>query len=128
MYAINSDGTQKWACTVGSAFSGSNSPSIGSNGTIYVGRYDGILYAISPDGNQKWTYNTGNRIFGTPAIGSNGTIYVVSSDEYTVGKLGAITDNRTSGTLKWSYDIGTCNTISSPTIGSDGTIYVGNFD
>src|SRR3989304_5683026 len=50
-------GTQKWAfATTGSVYY--SSPSIGSDGTIYVGSRDNKLYAIKPDGTQKWAFTT----------------------------------------------------------------------
>jgi outer membrane protein assembly factor BamB len=44
VYAINPNGSQKWKfATGGAVFS---SPTIGSDGTIYVGSNDGNVYAI----------------------------------------------------------------------------------
>ncbi len=56
LYAINPDGTQKWAFpTGGVVFS---SPAIGTDGTLYVGSDDGSLYAINPDGTEMWAFPT----------------------------------------------------------------------
>ncbi len=95
-------------------------PTIGSDGTIYVGSYDGKLYALNPDGTLKWNYTTGGYIYGSTTIGSDGTIYVGSYD----GKLYAL---NVDGTLRWNYTTGG-RICGSATIGSDGTIYVGSFD
>ena len=57
LYAINPDGTQKWAFSTGSYIT--SSPAIGADGTIYVGSDDDNLYAINPDGTQKWAFPTG---------------------------------------------------------------------
>ena len=84
LYAINPDGTEKWAFTTGHYVY--SSPAIGSNGTIYVGSRDGKLYAINPDGSEKWAFNTGDIVYSSFAIGSDGNVYVGSSD----GKLYAI--------------------------------------
>ena len=44
LYAINPDGSQKWAYKTGNGVHGS--PVIGSDGTLYVGSDDGYFYAI----------------------------------------------------------------------------------
>ena len=56
LYAINPNGTQKWAFPTGMTIV--SSPAIGADGTIYVGSYDNNLYAINQDGTQKWTFPT----------------------------------------------------------------------
>ncbi|MCK5559421.1 MAG: PQQ-binding-like beta-propeller repeat protein [Thermoplasmata archaeon] len=97
-----------------------SSPSIGSDGTIYVGSYDYKLYAINPDGTEKWNFKTGNQIRSSPGIGSDGTIYIGSDDH----KLYAINPD---GSAKWNFATGG-KIWSAPAIGSDGTIYVGSHD
>ncbi len=77
-YAINPDGTQKWAfLTIGIVFS---SPAIGANGTIYMGSWDMFFHAINPDGTLKWEFLTGGTVNSSPAIGTDGTLYVGSAD------------------------------------------------
>ncbi|MBU4354929.1 MAG: PQQ-binding-like beta-propeller repeat protein [Proteobacteria bacterium] len=78
LYALNPDGTQKWAFATG--YQVGSSPAIGADGTIYVGSYDGKLYALNPDGTQKWAFATGGWVMSSPAIGADGTIYVGSLD------------------------------------------------
>ncbi|AKB37164.1 cell surface protein [Methanosarcina siciliae C2J] len=95
-------------------------PSIGSEGTIYVGSNDNKIYALNPDGTLKWNYTTGDYVYGSPAIASDGTIYVGSKD-YNLYALNP------DGTLKWNYTTGSY-VYGSPTIGSDGTIYCGSSD
>jgi outer membrane protein assembly factor BamB len=78
------------------------SPTIGADGTIYVGTDDYYLFAITSSGNTilthttlsadivilyasgslKWTYQTNGAVRSSPAIGSDGTIYVGSYDSY----------------------------------------------
>jgi outer membrane protein assembly factor BamB len=107
----------KWTYSTGGKVR--SSPAIGTDGTIYVGSYDGKLYAINPKGSLKWSYNTGSYISSSPAIGADGTIYVGSSDN----KLYAVNPD---GSLKWSY-VMEDSIFYSPAIGADGTIYVGSY-
>jgi len=118
LYAINQDGTEKWTFQI----SANSTPSIGADGTIYVGSDDGKLYAVNQDGTQKWTFQTGSRISSSPAIGPDGTIDVSSCDNH----LYAINSD---GTRKWAFETGG-HIKSSPAIGSDGSIYehVGTVD
>lgn len=114
LYAINPDGTKKWEYTTGGVV---NTPSVGADGTIYVGSDDSNLYAVKPNGQKKWIFHTNGTIKNSGlAIGADGTIYVGSYDSV----LYAINPD---GSKKWSqnYEVG-----SSPTVGKDGTIYVGS--
>ena len=100
------------------------SPTIGSDGTIYVGSLDGYIYAISPEGLKKWYFYrshwSGGWITSSPAIGTDGTIYVGSEDN----NLYAIKPN---GREKWAFETG--GDISrSLAIGSGGIIYFGSYD
>ena len=97
-----------------------DSPTIGADGTIYVGSNDNNLDAINPNGSLKWKYTTGGAVYSSPAIGADGTIYVGSSDY----NLYAINPN---GSLKWKYTTGAW-VYSSPAIGADGTIYIWSGD
>lgn len=103
-----------------------NSVSVGPDGTIYAAASDatgmGHVYALRPDGSVKWGLPLGNgKLFGAPAVGSNDTVYVTmySASGGAVHSFFAIS---TSGTLRWSRDLGDLET--SPTIGNNGTVYV----
>ena len=110
-----------------------SSPSIGSNGTIYIGSgwlYTGAsdsgLYAINPDGTMKWKFNAGNGIFSSPGIGPDGTVYFGSIDTY----LYAVEDSVIYGKLRWKTDLGRFFILASPVVAPDGILYIGapNFD
>ncbi|MBV9579227.1 MAG: PQQ-like beta-propeller repeat protein [Chloroflexi bacterium] len=118
------------------------SPTVGPDGTIYVGTAAGQLFAVTSDGKVKWTAMTGPTVKSAAALGSDGTVYHPTSD----GKMYAVTPQ---GQIKWSFDFGEhlgptplltseqqgpggggggANGIgsgASPTIGPDGTIYIG---
>lgn len=126
VYALNPDGTLKWAYAHNYPIYYS-SPAIGLDGTIYIGA-DKVL-AINPNGTLKWSYggvNITGLINATPAIGSDGTIYALSS--LVIGpadnKLIALDAN---GSKKWEYPTGGTGS-SSPALGPDGTIYFGCSD
>lgn len=119
VYAINSDGTQKWVkSTNGRILS---SPTI-AKGTVYVGTKDSDeLVAIdSSNGSQIWSYTAGDIILSTPAIDVNGNIYFGSFDD-NIHVLNP------DGTLRFSVDTG-ANVWSSVAIGTDGTVYIGGYD
>jgi outer membrane protein assembly factor BamB len=113
LYAINPNGTLKWKFETGSWVS--SSTTIGADGAIYLGSWDGNLYAVNPDGKLKWKFETADQVADSPAIGADSTIYIGSADF----NLYALNPD---GTLKWKFatngGIG-----SSPAIGADGTIY-----
>jgi outer membrane protein assembly factor BamB len=65
-----------------------SSPSIGVDGTIYIGIND-ALYALNPDGSEKWAFETGLTVTSSPAIAADGTIYSVAAallDQRTISK------------------------------------------
>lgn len=95
-------------------------PAIHSDGTIYIGSWDGNLYSFYPDGTIRWVFPTQDVIRTSPAIGKDGTIYIGSYD----GCFYAVNPD---GTLKWSRIVGGA-IRTSPSIGSDGSIYFGSRD
>ncbi len=127
LYALNPDGTLKWKIE-GVAPSGS--PSIGSDGTIYVG--GDKLYAINPNGAIKWSIDLSNEQyvgFSSPAISGDGTIYIGTRTLYHHTDGGEIIAVNPDGTVKWRKRIANWYVSSSPCIGKDGTVYIGsNYD
>ena len=127
-YSGPADPTVRWVFTAKDGIV--SSPSIGRDGTIYVGAgwyyggaNDSSLYAINPDGSLKWRFVTNGGVFSSPTIGPDGTIYVGSLDRH----LYAIEDSITYGKLKWRTHLRHW-IYSSPVVGPDGTVYVGSLD
>ena len=115
LYAINPNGTQKWAFATGLT---NTSPAIDANGIIYTGG-GGTLYAINPNGTQKWNFATGAGGIYTPAVGADGTIYAGS---YNVGGFSSNLHSISPiGVQNWTFATGG----GAPIIAPDGTIYVG---
>ncbi|MBI5778559.1 MAG: PQQ-binding-like beta-propeller repeat protein [Planctomycetes bacterium] len=112
--------TTKWTYTTGEIIEAS--PSVASDGTIYVGSYDGVLYALSPtSGSTLWTSPLGpGVVHSSVAIASDGTIYAGAGNN-----LYAI--NPANGNQYWSYNTGGL-VRSSPVIDSDGTVYIGSMN
>ncbi|MDC0219768.1 PQQ-binding-like beta-propeller repeat protein, partial [Verrucomicrobia bacterium] len=76
-----------------------SSPTIGSDGTVYVGSFDNKLYAINgKSGVKLWEFVAGGPVDSSPAIGPDGTLYVGSYDN----KLYAIkTDSKGLAKSPW---------------------------
>ncbi|MDI6788722.1 MAG: PQQ-binding-like beta-propeller repeat protein, partial [Planctomycetota bacterium] len=79
--------TIKWSRLTGGVIEAS--PSIGSDGTIYIGSYDGNLYGINPaNGNVLWTSPLGSPVLSSVAIADDGTLYVgAGSALYAINPL-----------------------------------------
>jgi outer membrane protein assembly factor BamB len=118
LYALNPDGTIKWARSP-SISSIHSSPAVASDGTVYIHDQSG-LYAYSSSGTEKWrTEINVSGADGSPSIGSDGTIYLAHAG---TDILYAVNPD---GTVRWQYTLG-FHPESSPAIASDGTIYIGD--
>ena len=122
----------KWKCgTNGDKMY--SSPSIGSDGTIYIGmikrtKTTEYFYAINPDGSIKWRYEMDSNVsvYASPAIDSNGNIIIGAYYSYTSYKdKGYIIAFKPNGDLIFNNYIGQTEIKSSPVIDSQGTIYIG---
>ena len=96
-------------------------PSIGPDGTLYVGSFSFYLNAIDPKtGSNKWRYQAQSSIQSSAAIDDEGTIYFGCNDNnlYAISPL---------GTLKWTYRTGGPIT-STPVVDNSDNVYVGSND
>lgn len=104
------------------------SPTIDSQGRVYIGTADGILHVLKSDGTTDWTYNTGgtqSTFFGganTPsaAIAPDGSVVVLDP----VGRVHKLTS---SGQFQWRFDTAGTSADSHPAVLSDGTILVATY-
>ena len=135
LFAINPNGTQKWASASLVNFV-SSAIAIGPDGTIYVSAKlntvvapalpDGCLKAFNPiDGSEKWsvTFPSSNAEQGGPAIAADGTIYLGSIG----GRMRAF--NPANGAELWQYPLAENPAIGQievvPAIDNNGRIYFG---
>ncbi len=97
IYALNSDGTVKWADSVGSQVWATGA--LGADGTSYFQTADTSVVALRPDGTQLWSFPTGGGN-SAPVIGSDGTVYATNQD----GTVYAF--DPSSGGRKWTSILG----------------------
>ncbi|HEX2184783.1 MAG TPA: PQQ-binding-like beta-propeller repeat protein, partial [Chloroflexota bacterium] len=99
------------------------SPTIGPDGTIYVGANNSNMYAINPDGKLKWLFEAERELAGIwscPAISADGsTIF------FGANKGGIYALNRENGALRWQYKI-FGSVFNAPTLDRQGTLYTGS--
>jgi outer membrane protein assembly factor BamB len=133
LLALNPDGTLKWS--VQTQLWIEASPSIGADGTLYVGTTHHPLnkpawfYAISSEGQIKWKYDTYDDvkfhpsaqrnppdIYNSPAIDANGRVYFGN-------ELGLFYAMNPDGKVAWIEDISSLH-YGSPALVDDGTMYV----
>jgi outer membrane protein assembly factor BamB len=118
--ALDKNGNEKWKFkTNGNTGFG---PTIGPDGTIYQGSWDGYFYALNQDGTLKWKYKTAGKVSYPASIDKNGTIYLGGGDAHA-GLDSNLYAFNPDGSLKWKYDTKAMR-VGSPAIGPDGLIYV----
>lgn len=139
LYAVSQNGQLLWTFDVASAgFSGvfRSSPSVDSDGSIYLGLNNGnpssAFFALNPDGTLKWLFVPGDLpddvpsdhfdIYSSPAIGSDGLIYFgqefgrVYALKASDGSISAMTT--TSSGIIWS----------SPAIDRRGVLFISDIE
>jgi outer membrane protein assembly factor BamB len=133
LLAVRPDGTLEWSVTT--RLWAEASPSIGPDGTLYLGtthhplNKPGWFYAITPDGRIRWKYDTYDDvkdnpsaqknapdIYNSPAVDSNGLIYFGNE----LGLFYAMTPD---GKVEWMENVSSLM-FGSPALADDGTLYV----
>jgi outer membrane protein assembly factor BamB len=98
------------------------SPTIGPDGTIYVGANNSNFYAIDANGQQKWLYEAERELAGiwtTAALSADG-----ASIYFGANKGGVYGLNTRDGSLKWKAPV-YGSIYSSPALDSRGRLYTG---
>jgi outer membrane protein assembly factor BamB len=135
LYAVNPNGTRKWAFGFDNEDELSfATPAIDERGVIYIPteRYsESRVYAIDPDGSLRWQYQLEEVrvIRASPAIAEDGTIYIATKagGEDLCSRVIALSPG---GSKLWEVPIQTVHhtrddVYSSPSVGADGLIYFG---
>ncbi len=110
----------QWQANIGAQMT--PGPTVGSDGTVYVGTNDGRFFAVSPQGGILWQLNLGSFVLGSASITEDGVIYVGSWGTPT-GYLYAI---HCGGDIDWQFNCGGNINKATPAVADDGTIYIGN--
>jgi len=102
---------------IASGFNSFSIPSIGPDGTVYVGCYTN-LYALNPDSSlsEKWVKNlTSTYVNKPPAIGLNGNIYTAHWNDLGGGNYSLYVGARYSsnGNIRWEVAAGSDDTEDS---------------
>ena len=146
MYAVSPQGQIKWMFTFadhlgptplviatptaagGGAGGGANgigsgaSPTIGNDGTIFIGANNSNMYAVTTDGNLKWLFEAQRELAGiwtTPALSADGsTIYFGAN----AGGIYAL--NTADGSKKWQFPV-YGSIYASSTLDGQGSLYTG---
>lgn len=125
--------TEKWRFDTADATDAS--PTIGPDGTLYIGCFDGNFYALDKNtGAEKWHFDTNTLsldptyIYSSAAVSRDGsTVYVGFGANVGAPTGGGICAFSNTGQLLWVKNV--ANSVEcSPVIGADGTIYAGDFD
>lgn len=133
LHAFDKNGNKLWESDKDTA--SSLTPSLSSDGTLYVGTSGGIVYAINAStGKTKWFYQTGQNpdykgdpkdpqfgVLATIVIGADGIIYVGAMDRV----MHAL---NTDGSVLWKYTTGDNINENCPAIGPDGSLYFSSAD
>tara|TARA_B100000700_G_scaffold256191_1_gene289306 strand:- start:796 stop:4398 length:3603 start_codon:yes stop_codon:yes gene_type:complete len=122
LYALTTEGQLKWAYYDESfPFAEmSSKPSVGRDGTIFLGFYGGSLHAIEPSGKNRWTY-----LPSQPRTWDSTEHSIIASEDNTVfycTREGVIYAIGFDGNPKWARN-GYC---TSNLLGDDGTLYINN--
>lgn len=98
LYAINTDGSEKWKKSIGSMVKGT--PIIDNNGNIIVTDHSGKLLSMNDLGVTNWTLQIGSTSSSSPSIDKDGTIYIGTSYSFV-----AVTGDKNANQSCSIYDI-----------------------
>ena len=99
------------------------SPTVGPDGTIYLGANNSNFYAIGADGQLRWLFEAERELAGiwaTAALGADdSTLY------FGANKGGIYALDRADGSLRWQFNI-YGSVYSSPALDRQGILYTGS--
>lgn len=98
------------------------SPTIGKDGTIFIGANNSNMYAVAPDGSMKWLFEAEREMAGiwtTPALSADGnTLY------FGANKGGVYAVNAIDGSKRWQFPI-YGSVYASSLLDSSGLLFTG---
>jgi outer membrane protein assembly factor BamB len=98
------------------------SPTVGPDGTVYIGANNSNLYAVAPDGRQKWLFEAERELAGiwtTPVLSADGgTLY------FGANKGGIYALNADTGQRRWQFPV-YGSIYASSVLDSAGILYTG---
>lgn len=98
-------------------------PTVGPDGTIYIGANNSNFYALSPDGGPKWMFEAERELAGIWSAAAlsadSGTLY------FGANKGGIYALGTRDGARRWQFNI-YGSVYSSPALDSQGTLYTGS--
>jgi len=101
----------------------SASPTIGPDGTLYVGANNSNFYAITPDGQLRWLFEAEREVAGiwsSAALGADGlTVY------FGANRGGIYALDTATGKERWRFNI-YGSVYNSPALDADGVLYTGS--
>ncbi len=109
-----------------------SSPTVGPDGTVYFGCYDGCVYAVSgTNAQQKWKQKVGLFVTSSPTLSADGSVLYVGSGtvetDGTSGKNGLHALRTSDGSEVWVFKTSE-QVESAPSLSADGTLYFGSHD
>ncbi|MFA5890001.1 MAG: PQQ-binding-like beta-propeller repeat protein [Actinomycetota bacterium] len=123
-FAVNPDGTQKWAWAAGNAVW--SAAAVAPDGTTYWDSLDLQIYAVDSNGKTKWRTPTSGFLSASIAVGTDGTLYVGSWDSRVYALDSA------TGVPKWSFPtsdhIYASAALGEDAFGNTDAIYVASTD
>lgn len=125
-FSWTADGQKRWEIIGVGAFYAAPVLSADESTVYLLNTDEGRVWAINTaDGTQKWTSPVGADSDGygsSLSIGADGTVYFTTNEH-----VAAVTDNGTTGTLKWATEVdGPAN--SGVVIGPSGDLYTGSLE
>jgi large repetitive protein len=142
MYAISPQGQLRWTFDFGehlgptplvvnsnaTGAGGANgtgsaaSPTIGPEGTVYIGANNSNMYAVAPEGTLKWLFEAERELAGiwtTPCLSTDGgTIF------FGANKGGVYALNTSNGSKRWQFPV-YGSIYASSVLDSRGVLYTG---
>ncbi|MFW6176652.1 MAG: PQQ-binding-like beta-propeller repeat protein, partial [Thermoplasmatota archaeon] len=118
LYAVSSQGNIRWKQELNGRIR--TTPTIGRDGTIYVGTLNNTFYAVNENGEIEWSYECDKEVSFSSVISKDGVIYFTSGgSSRDKSTLYALNEN---GTIRWTKKLE--DLVPSPIIGNDGSIYL----